>query len=282
MRNLPDWASGIGLRAPHYAEFLERRPDCGFIEVHGENFFHAGGAAMAVLEAVREQHPVSLHGTGLTLGSACDAAPAHCERLSALVKRIEPALVSEHMCWGAWQGGHMADLLPLPCTTEALDLMCERVDALQETLGRQVLIENVTAYVRFAEDSMSDTRFLGQLARRTGCGLLLDLNNLYVNARNHGFDATEALLQLPRGITGEIHIAGHERIAAPGGREVLVDTHGSAVCPAVWDLLRTAIGHLGPVPVLVERDQHLPALDTLLDEARQARELMLAPESVHV
>lgn len=258
---------GIGLRAPHYREVLASRPALDFLEVHSENFFHAGGASMAVLEAARSHYPISLHGVGLSLASADHLRNTHLERLAALVERIEPALVSEHLCWGAVDQYHTADLIPFPSTHAALNLVCERVDYLQEYLGRRVLIENISAYVRFKDSEMSEFELLAALAKRSGCGILLDINNLYVNAQNFGFDAMQELHRLPTGTVGEIHLAGHSV-----SELCLIDTHSTPVCDGVWALYAAALEHTGPAPTLIERDADIPPLHDLLAEAEHARE----------
>ena len=272
---------GIGLRAPHYEQVLERLPQLGFLEVHSENFFHAGGASIRVLERVRDHYPLSLHGVGLSLASADAFAQTHLDKLATLVERIEPALVSEHLCWGAVDGVHFNDLLPFPYSREALSLLAGRVEQVQERLGRRFLIENLSAYVQFRDSEMSECAFLAELVQRTGCGLLLDVNNLYVNAQNFGFDARAELLSLlnsvPAGAVGEMHLAGHSQ-----GEVCLIDTHGSRVCDDVWALYREAIAHCGPVPTLIEWDTDIPALDVLLEEAAVARELSTPGELAHV
>lgn len=268
---------GIGLRAPHYRELLGSLPELDFLEVHSENFFHAGGAALATLEAVRANYPLSLHGVGLSLGSADGLRQPHLEKLALLVDRFEPALVSEHMSWAAVGEVHLADLLPVPTTREALARMAEHVDCVQTRLRRTILVENISSYLRFSEGELSDLEFLAELARRTGCGVLLDVNNLYVNAINHGFDALAELQRLPAGCVGEIHLAGHSE--TPLG---LIDTHGTPVCEDVWELYRAAIAHCGPVPTLIERDTEIPPLAELLAEAAQAKHWMHAGELAHV
>ncbi|MEN3111009.1 DUF692 domain-containing protein [Uliginosibacterium paludis] len=266
---------GIGLRAPHYRELLGTLPALDFLEVHAENFFHAGGAVLAVLEAVRAHYPLSLHGVGLSLGSADGLRETHLDKLAALVERVQPEWVSEHMAWAAVDALHMADLLPVPTTDEALTRMAEHVDRLQTRLRRPILVENISSYLRYQDGGQGDLAFLAGLARRTGCGVLLDVNNLYVNAINHGFDALAELHSLPADCVGEIHLAGHSE--TPLG---LIDTHGSPVCEDVWQLYRAAIAHCGPQPTLIERDTDIPSLAELLAEADQARCCLGAP--VHV
>ncbi|MFZ6847814.1 DUF692 domain-containing protein [Undibacterium sp. RuRC25W] len=264
--------AGVGLRTLHYSDFLEQRPAVDWIEVHAENYFADGGYDLFVLQQLRQQMPVSVHGVGLGLGSAQGFRQEHLTKLKRLIDRIEPALVSEHLCWGAIAGRSMNDLLPLPLTQAALNLVCDRVDALQHYLRRQVLIENVSTYVRFVDDTMSEAEFLQQLARRTGCGVLLDVNNLYVNQVNHGEDALAALrgfASLSVGTVGEIHLAGY--LETP---ECLVDNHGSRVSPPVWQLFSDACALFGTnIPVLVEWDTDIPPLPLLLDEVETVRRL---------
>jgi uncharacterized protein (UPF0276 family) len=261
-------ATGIGLRQPHYREVFERLPALGFVEVHSENFFLAGGASMRALERARDAYPVSLHGVGLSLGSADPLTERHLAKLKALVDRIDPALVSEHLCWCGVDGMHFNDLLPLPHTDEALALLAERIDRLQSLLKRPILVENVSAYVEYRDSEMTETAFMAELARRTGCALLLDLNNLYVNAINFGFDAADRLAELTGASVGQIHLAGHTRTD-----ECLIDTHGSRVCDEVWSLYAQACERFGPKPTLIEWDTDLPGLDVLLGEAAAADEI---------
>lgn len=257
--------TGIGLRQPHYRELFERLPDVAFLEVHSENFFLDGGASMHALERARAAYPISLHGVGLSLGSADRLADEHLTQLKRLVDRVEPALVSEHLCWGAIGGVHFNDLLPLPHTSETLALMAERVDRVQATLKRRILVENLSAYVEFRDNAMTETAFLAELARRTGCGVLLDVNNLYVNAINFGFDPVDRLVELDPSAVAQVHLAGH---AVADG--CLIDTHGSHVSDPVWSLYADVCRRFGPKPTLIEWDTDLPALDVLLSEAARA------------
>ncbi|MFZ6657152.1 DUF692 domain-containing protein [Undibacterium sp. TJN19] len=263
---------GVGLRTPHYRDFLNAPVDTGWLEVHSENYFGDGGYDLHVLQQLRRDYPVSLHGVGLGLGSAQTYAEHHVQRLKRLIERVDPFLVSEHLCWGAVTGRHLNDLLPLPLMQSALDLVCQRVEQLQESLQRRVLIENVSTYVRFAQDDMSEAGFLAELVKRTGCGVLLDINNLYVNQSNHGesaVDALQAMAALPAGSVGEIHLAGHLHTDI-----CLVDDHGSQVAPAVWALFEQACHLLQTdIPVLIEWDTAIPALPVLLGEAHKARQI---------
>jgi uncharacterized protein (UPF0276 family) len=257
--------AGIGLRAAHYREFLEGRPRAGWLEVHTENYLTQGGRAVQVLQHVRRDYPVSLHGVGLGLGSVRGFSESHLARVKALVGRIEPFLVSEHLSWGAVAGRQLHDLLPLVLDHAALDLMAARVQRVQEALGRTILVENVSSYLRFAADEMGEAELLVALARRTGCGLLLDVNNLYVNQCNHGEDALAALQAIPPGLVGEIHLGGH--LVTP---DAVIDHHGAAIAQPVWDLYVAALERFGAVPTLVEWDTAMPPLHVLLAEADRA------------
>jgi uncharacterized protein (UPF0276 family) len=257
--------AGIGLRQPHYREVFERRPALAFLEVHSENFFLDGGASMHALERARAAYPISLHGVGLSLGSADRLAEGHLAKLKQLVDRVEPALVSEHLCWGGIGDVHFNDLLPLPHTERTLALLADRVDRVQAALKRRILVENLSAYVEFREADMTETAFLAELARRTGCGLLLDINNLYVNATNFGFDPVARLHELDGAAIGQYHLAGHAVVD-----DCLIDTHGSLVSDAVWSLYAHACRRFGPRPTLIEWDTDLPSLDVLMSEAARA------------
>ena len=257
--------AGVGLRSVHYRHFLESRPETAWIEVHSENYFGEGGFDLHVLRQVRADYPVSLHGVGLALGSDEGVAEEHISRLRRLAEAIEPVFVSEHLCWGRAAGRHFNDLLPLPYTGEALRLMVARVQKLQEALRRRVLVENVSAYLEFRASDMSEGDFIAELARRSGCGVILDVNNLYVNQLNHGSDALAAMDAIPSEAVAEIHLAGHlvtERC--------LIDTHGDRVAESVWALYDAALERFGPVPTLIEWDTDIPPLETLLAEARRA------------
>ena len=263
----PDAAvkAGVGLRTPHYRAFLDGRPAVGFIEVHSENYLARAGWDWHVLGELRRDYPLSLHGVGLGLGSARGFSPSHLERVRALVEAVDPFLVSEHLSWGALADRQLDDLLPVTLDHAALALVSERVNRVQEAIKRRLLVENVSTYVRFRADAMSEAAFLAELARRTGCAILLDVNNLYVNQHNHGEDALAAIAALPRGSVGEIHLAGHLETPL-----ALVDHHGAAVSDAVWELYRAALQRFGRVPTLVEWDADIPPLEVLLGEAAKA------------
>jgi uncharacterized protein (UPF0276 family) len=262
--------AGIGLRTPHYAEFLgAARPAAGWIEVHSENYFGAGGRDRRALERLRRDYPVSLHGVGLGLGSAEGYSAAHEDKLRALVEWVEPAFVSEHLAWGAIAGRNFNDLLPLPFTREALKLVAGRVSHLQDRVGRRILVENVTAYLEIAPGEMSEGQYLAELARRTGCGLLLDVNNLYVNQVNLGRDPLAVMDALDAQSVEEIHLAGYF-----AGERGLIDTHGARVAEPVWRLYDAALARFGPVPTLIEWDTDVPPLEVLLQEAATAQARM--------
>jgi uncharacterized protein (UPF0276 family) len=276
-------AVGIGWRHPHYAELLETRPALDFLEVHSENFFADGGAALALLQQARASYALSLHGVGLALGSAAGVDPWHLDQLARLAERIEPVRVSDHACFARavvnGQDVHASDLLPIPFNQEALDVLCRNVQQLQERLKRPLLVENLSAYLTLAGSDRSETDFLAELAQRTGCGLLVDVNNIYVNALNArialGRDAPDPLracahwlAQLPAGAVGEIHLAGHCVM-----EDIVIDDHGSRVADEVWQLYAHAVTRFGSVPTLIEWDTALPPLAVLLGEAECARRL---------
>jgi len=267
--------AGVGLRAPHYRQFLDGAPAVDWVEVHSENFFGDGGLDLHVLTRVRERYAVSLHGVGLSLGAAPtgDAEEArfvrHLTRLATLAARIEPVLVSEHLSWSAFDTRHFNDLLPLPYTRDALAHVNARISRVQDALRRPLLVENVSSYVAYAANEMTELEFLAEVARGTGCHVLFDVNNLFVNAANHRFDASAALHAFPRDAVREIHLAGH---LADG--DMLIDDHGSRVAPAVWSLYGEALAHFGSVPTLIEWDTDVPPLPVLLDEADTARRML--------
>lgn len=279
---------GIGWRHPHYRQLLQEQPGLGFLEVHSENFFAAGGASLAVLERGRSAYPISLHGVGLSLGSAQGVDSWHLQQLVSLADRIDPVRISDHASFarGALAGNtvHAADLLPLPFTAEALGVLCANVQHVQDALQRRFMVENLSAYMQWstpAEQTLQEPEFLNTLAQRTGCALLIDVNNIYVNALNaqlaglcdDPLAACRAWLQhIHPASVGELHLAGHSHVSDSHG-EIVIDDHGSLVCSAVWDLYCHALKRFGAVPTLIEWDTDVPHLDVLLDEARRARSL---------
>jgi uncharacterized protein len=260
---------GVGLRAPHYREMLESKPPVAWLEVHSENYFGDGGQPHYFLTKLREYYPLSLHGVGLGLGSADPLSANHLAKLKRLIERYEPFVVSDHVCWGAANGRHLNDLLPLPYTEAALAHFCERVHQAQEALGRQILVENVSSYLRFAHSTIPEWEFVAEVVRRSGCGLLFDVNNIYVNAINHGFDPREYIAAMPGDAVQEIHLAGFD-----SSGPCLIDTHGTPVCEAVWSLYRETIQRIGAKPTLIEWDTDIPPLATLLGQASQAESIL--------
>jgi len=257
---------GLGLRKQHYAEFLECRVAVDFVEVISENFMVDGGRPRQILRDVRERYPVALHGVSMSIGSADGLDGVYLARLRALVDEVEPLFVSDHLSWSRIEGFNSHDLLPLPYTNEALDLVCANIDRAQDVLGRAMLIENPSSYIDFAPADMTEWQFLDRMCAKTGCGLLLDVNNVFVSATNHGFDPIEYLDGVPHDRVRQIHLAGHSQ-----GRELLIDTHDKPVPASVWDLYAHVLPRLGPVATMIERDDDIPPLDELLAELATAR-----------
>ncbi|MDH4275935.1 MAG: DUF692 domain-containing protein [Gammaproteobacteria bacterium] len=267
--------TGVGLRAEHYLEFTRDHPPIGWIEVHSENYFGAGGPHVNTLTELRANYPLSLHGVGLSLGGTDPLDVTHLEKLKHLILRTQPWVVSEHLAWSAFQGRHFNDLLPLPYTEEALNNCAARITQMQDQLKRQILIENPSSYLSFNHSTISEPEFLGALCARTGCGILLDINNVYVSAINHGFDPIHYLNCIPTAPVGEIHLAGHS-IRHFNDATVLIDTHDQPVSAAVWTLYEYVVSRFPAVPVLIERDSNLPPLQELLNEAQRAQSILEA------
>lgn len=261
--------AGIGLRTPHYQSIIASNPDVAFLEVHSENFFGDGGQPLKYLARFREDYAVSTHGVGLSLGSTDALDREHLRKLKRLVDWIEPALVSEHLCWVGVNGRFLNDLLPLPYTPESLRHVVSRVNAVQDYLRRDIMIENVSSYLEFAASTIPEWEFVREVSRRTGCKILLDVNNIYVNATNHDFDACTYLEAIPIGSVGEIHLAGFEDTG-----DILIDTHGAVVSDDVWLLYEHAIARFGHVPTLIEWDTDIPELAVLLGEAQKASAIL--------
>jgi uncharacterized protein len=276
--------AGIGLRFPHQADAARGTNDASWFEVHPENYLH-NASALEELRAVRERRPLSLHAVGLSLGSYAGVDSAHLQRVATLARELRPGLISDHLSWSVLPGTYLADLLPLPYTAEALAIVARNVSQVQDALGRQLLVENPSTYLQFADSAFSEAQFLGELCRRTGCGALLDVNNLYVSASNHGQSATrlldEFLRCLPSVAIGEIHLAGHALIHTDDGRQLRIDDHGSAVIPEVWALYERAVAHLGAVPTLIEWDTRIPAFSVLQLQAAAAQARMLQYGQAH-
>lgn len=265
--------AGIGLRGPHYKDVLDQMPAVAFLEVHSENYFGHGGAPHRYLESIRADYPLSFHGVGLSLGSTDALNSTHLERLRSLIDYYQPSLVSEHLSWSSVGGRFLNDLLPLPYTEEAAAHIAERIMRVQDFLGRQLLVENVSCYLEFEHSALSEWEFVNTVAQAADCGILLDINNVYVNACNHGFAAGDFLNGVCAHRVAELHLAGHTRNDFDGG-SILIDTHNARVCDAVWDLYRDAVSRLGPLPTLIEWDSDLPELAVLLEEAARAASVM--------
>ncbi len=268
MKGSTQLRSGIGLRAPHHLAVQEMKPAVGFLEAHPENYM-GGGAARHALLKMRDHYPVSLHGVGLSLGGAEPVDAAHLDRLQELTALVEPFLVSEHIAWCRMDGVYLNDLLPLPYTEEALAILVDHVDLVQNHLKRRILMENPSAYVAFAHSPIPEGAFMAELARRSGCGLLLDVNNLHVNAHNLGVRPQDVMAELATNTVGEIHVAGHH-IAEQHGRRILIDDHGGPVADPVWRLYRQAIQLFPDAVTLVEWDSNIPDLKVLVAEAGEA------------
>ncbi|HZY02334.1 MAG TPA: DUF692 domain-containing protein [Anaeromyxobacteraceae bacterium] len=272
----PSLGHGIGLRTRHFASFLAERPPVDWVEAVTENFMAPGGRPIAVLEKVRREIPVVLHGVSLAIGSVDPIPERYLADLERLVRRIQPALVSDHLCWGTHRGHYLHDLLPLPYTEEALAHVVSRVQEVQDRIGRRLLLENPSSYVGFKDSTMVEWEFLAELSRRSGCGILLDVNNVYVSARNFGFDPLTYLDGIPADRVGYFHLAGHSDKG-----KYLLDTHDGAVPAAVWDLYRQALRRFGRVPTLVEWDDRIPPLEEVVAESRRAAaveaEVLVAP-----
>jgi uncharacterized protein len=264
--------AGIGLRHQHYRAVVEGKPDVGWLEVHSENYF-GGGRPLAFLEAARADYPVSLHGVGLSLGTDGPLDRTHLGRIRALIDRIEPGLVSEHVSWSVTGGVYLNDLLPLPYTEESLAVISAHVRETQDYLGRQILVENPSTYLQFTHSTIPEWEYIAGIVERSGCGLLLDVNNIYVSAGNHGFDARRYLDAVPAATVREIHLAGHS-LRDLGKVSLRIDDHGSAVCDGVWQLYAEAVARLGPVPTLIEWDSNLPELPVLVAEAEKADRIL--------
>jgi len=265
---------GVGLKHQHFAEVLKIEPELAFFEVHAENFMSDGGAHHRYLEAVSNIYPLSVHGVGMSLGSAEGLSDEHLKKFKTVMDRYKPWLISEHLAWSSEGGHYLSDLLPLPLNEESLDIVARNVDKMQNYLGRKILVENPSAYLAFTATDMPETEFLARLCEQTQCGLLLDVNNVYVSAKNMGWNAADYLADVPAALVSEIHLAGHTLKTLENGAEICIDDHASQVTPAVWDLYSGLIGRIGARPTLVEWDAEIPSLNTLLTEAGKAADIM--------
>jgi uncharacterized protein (UPF0276 family) len=265
---------GLGLKSCHLRQVVDELPDVGFFEVHAENFMVPGGPLHHWLEDIRNHYPLSFHGVALSIGADVDLDQDHLEQLTVLLDRYQPQSFSEHLAWSTHGKTYLNDLLPLPYHSESLQRVCEHVDQVQTRLRRRMLLENPATYVSFTSSTMGESEFMREVVRRTGCGLLLDVNNVYVSSVNHGRDARAALQELPLDAVGEIHLAGFASQIDGAGALLLIDNHGTPVAPQVWDLYRFALALTGPVATLLERDNDVPPLALLLAEAHQAERLL--------
>ena len=268
--------AGIGLKAQHVREILETGTDLGFFEVHAENYMVAGGPFLAHLSRVRDRYPLSIHGVGLSIGAEGPLNSAHLDRLSALMSRFEPQSFSEHLAWSSHGGNFYNDLLPLPYDRATLRRVCDHIDQVQQRLKRRLLLENPATYVEYECSTMDEAQFLLEVVRRCGCGLLLDVNNAYVSAINHGRDAQAFIASLPLSAVGEIHLAGFGEDRDAAGSRLLIDSHGAAIDAAVWALYEATLRLAGPLPTLIERDNNIPELEVLCAEAQRAERALAA------
>lgn len=273
--------AGLGLKPEHYETILANKPDIGFFEVHAENYMGAGGPPHRYLQAIAEQYPLSLHGVGLSIGAARDLDKDHLRRLRALIDRYNPQSFSEHLAWSTHDTGFLNDLLPLPYTPETLARVIAHVDETQQWIGRQLLLENPSTYLLFAESTIDEVDFLTEIAARTGCGLLLDVNNVMVSAVNHKLDPVAYIDRFPLHLVGEIHLAGYDETVDSAGDRLLIDAHGSAVRTDVVALYRHTLSRIGPLPTLIEWDNDVPDFPTLHAEAQRA-DAMLAAAAISV
>jgi len=262
--------AGVGLKPEHYRDILDSAPDIGWFEIHAENYMGEGGPPHHYLATLRERYPLSLHGVGLSIGGSGALDAEHLLRLKALIGRYQPSLFSEHLAWSSHDSVYLNDLLPLPYTEETLARVCDHIAEVQDTLGKQMLLENPSTYVAFAETEMSEVEFLREVVRRTGCGLLLDVNNVFVQATNHGFDAAAFIDAFPVEHVGEIHLGGHAADADDDGSVLLIDDHGREVADPVWTLYARALARSGPKPTLIEWDNDVPGWEVLFAEAKRA------------
>lgn len=272
-RTLPDRA-GVGFKPQHFSDILEAPGPVGWVEIHAENYMGAGGRPLAQLRAIAERFPVSLHGVGLSIGGEGPLDADHLARLRTLVGWLDPASFSEHLAWSSHEGAYLNDLLPLPYTGKTLARVARHIDEVQEVLGRRMLLENPSSYLAFAESTWSETDFLAELARRTGCGLLLDVNNVFVSAVNLGTDPRAYIAAFPLDRVGEIHLGGHDADADETGPPLLIDSHGRPVADPVWALFAEVVAAAGPRPTLIEWDTDVPAWPVLRAEAERAAQVL--------
>ena len=266
--------AGFGLKPQHFTEILATCPDLGFFEIHAENYLVAGGPFHHALSRIRNHYPLSIHGVGLSIGADGPLDVTHLDRLAALLHRYQPQSFSEHLAWSTHNGLFFNDLLPLPYDLSTLNRVCDHIDQTQEHLQRRILLENPATYLEFAASTLDEATFITEIIHRTGCGLLLDVNNAYISGVNHQRDPRAYLAALPLAAVGEIHLAGFAKDQDAAGAPLLIDTHGAPIAAAVWELYAFVLDHLGPTPTLIERDHNIPPLAVLITEARCAEELI--------
>ncbi len=262
------WA-GVGLRQPHYQQVLKEKPSLALIEVHSENFMMDGGPSLQLLEQIRQQYPLSLHGVGLALGSFEPIPLEHLQKIKRLAEHFDPLLISDHLSWGRVNGIHLNDLLPIPYTKESLNHVCDQIDQIQSFLNRRFVIENISAYLNYVNNDFSEPDFINLVCQRTGCQLLLDINNIFVNANNFSFDPFQWIQSIHPQHVVQYHLAGHSHT-----EQGWIDTHGTSVLPDVWDLFKQTVQLFGPMPTIIERDQHIPSWHDLYQEVQHAEEIM--------
>jgi uncharacterized protein (UPF0276 family) len=273
---------GIGLRAPHYQEVIEKRPNIGWFEVHSENFFNLGGPTLSTLKAIREHYPISLHGVGLSLGSSSPIDKKHLEKLKILIKYIDPFLISEHLSWGEIQGIHLPDLLPVPYTLDSLHCLAQNIMIAQDYLKRELLIENPSSYLEYKESEFAEENFLVKLCKKTGAKILLDINNIFVSCSNHGWDAKKYIDAIPPALVKEIHLAGHSTKIISETQILKIDTHDDKVGEEVWALYQYALTKFGLIPTLIEWDAKIPEFEILLAEAVKAKNYCIQAHKKHI
>ncbi|MFT6332123.1 MAG: hypothetical protein ACJAW3_000450 [Lentimonas sp.] len=275
LRQKPDQESsvGIGLRSPHHKFILENKPNISWLEVHGENFFAKGGPALNFIKNIRQNYPLSLHCVGLSLGSASGVKQKHLSNLKSLINQTEPFLVSDHISWSNTEDLVLNDLLPIPYTEESLQILCQNISQTQDFLKQEILVENPSTYLSFEESQIPEDEFINLVAKRTGCKILLDINNIFVSSHNNGFDAKKYLANIDAKIVGEMHLAGHSKQAI-GGEEILIDTHNDVVCDEVWDLYKIAAAKFKQAPTLIEWDADIPDFEVLMNETKKAQKII--------
>ncbi len=266
--------AGVGLKAEHFDDILGGAKGAQWFEVHAENYMCAGGQPHHYLTRIRENYPLSIHGVGLSIGAECGIDPVHLARLKTVCDRYQPGLVSEHLAWSTHTVGYLNDLLPVPYTHDVLQRVCVHIDQIQNSLGRQILLENPSTYLQFEASEMDEVTFITEVSKRSGCGLLLDVNNVYVSATNHGYCASDYLMRFPVAAVQELHLAGFGEDVDDGGARLLIDSHDAPIAQAVWALLETTLMLTGPKPILIERDSNLPPWSVLVLEAKMANDYL--------